>query len=313
MNPLRPSFKVGVLCGGDSSERAISLRSGKAVLQGLSRAGLRARRIDPRNVPLTANALSGIDLAFIALHGRGGEDGTVQKKLEKAGIPYVGSDPHGSWLAFNKVAAKKIFDRLGIPTPSWRVFDRRNYKELGNFPTPFFVKPVADGSSIGVFLVEDFSQSAEKIIRALKKYPLLLAEKRIEGREFTVGILGKRALSVIELRPKRKFYDFRAKYTRGMTEYLVPAPIPEPWRKRFQQLALKVHEILGLRHLSRIDFMADSQGQPFVLEANTIPGFTELSLLPKAAREAGISFDDLCLKLVQMAWQTNQENGKTKR
>ncbi|MBI4115285.1 MAG: D-alanine--D-alanine ligase [Candidatus Omnitrophica bacterium] len=303
-----PKLKVGVLSGGTSSERPISLRSGKAVLNGLKKSGFSVLRIDPKDSHKTRKALRRIDLAFIALHGKGGEDGTIQSRLEKAKIPYVGSNPKGSRLAIDKAASKRIFERSGIPTPSWRTFSKRNWKELESFPTPFFVKPIDDGSSIGVFLIEDFPQSVEKLIHALVEYPLLLAERRIEGREFTVGILGKRALPVVELKPRGEFYDYHCKYTKGMTEYLVPAPIPDAWRRRFQQLALKAHQALGLRDFSRIDLMADSEGNPYVLEANTIPGFTELSLLPKAAKEAGISFEELCSQLVRMAWK--RRNGK---
>ena len=300
---------IGVFCGGSSSERAVSLRSGKAVLQALKRSGVSVLKVDPRNSHQFRRALSEIDLAFIALHGKGGEDGELQLRLEKAGIPYVGSDPVGSHLAFEKIKAKEIFDREKIPTPRWRTFSRKDWKELENFPAPFFVKPAADGSSIGVFRVEDFRESAEKLIHALKQYPLLLAEEAVEGGEFTVGILGKQSLPVIELRPRRKFYDYRAKYTRGMTEYLVPAPISEKLKRKFQLLALKVHGALGLRDFSRVDLVTDRAGNQFVLEANTIPGFTELSLLPKAAQEAGISFEALCLRLVAFAWK--RRNGKT--
>lgn len=299
-------LRIGVLTGGDSSERAISLRSGKAVFKGLLQNGFKTCRIDPRNKFRAQKALSQVDLAFIALHGKGGEDGSIQRRLERLGIPYVGSDEHGSRLAFNKVEAKKVFERAGIPTPPWKVVNQRSWQTLEDFPTPFFVKPVANGSSIGVFLVEDFKRSAEKLMQAFKQYPVLLIERQIVGRELTVGILGKGALPVVELRPKRRFYDYRAKYTRGMTEYLVPAPIPDSWRRKFQKLALKVHEVLGLRDFSRIDLMVDRNGEGYVLEANTIPGFTELSLLPKAAREAGISFENLCLRLVQMAWRRNR-------
>jgi len=303
-------LRVGVFSGGASSERAVSLRSGRAVQKALLEAGVSVIPIDPRNPRRLQSALSQINLAFLALHGKGGEDGSIQARLEKAGIPYVGSDPLGSRTAFQKVKAKRIFEREGIPTPPWRTFTPRDWQKLQNFPAPFFVKPVAEGSSIGVFLVEDFAQSVEKITQALVRYPVLLAEKKIVGREFTVGILGNRALPVVELRPRRSFYDYRAKYTRGMTKYLVPAPIPLDWRRRFQRLALRVHQALGLRDFSRIDLMAEGDGVPFVLEANTIPGFTELSLLPKAAQEAGISFERLCLELVGMAWK--RQNGKTK-
>lgn len=299
-----------MLCGGNSSERAISLRSGRAVLTGLSRAGFAVWPVDPRNPRQLRCALSQIDVAFIALHGKGGEDGSIQRCLERRGIPYVGSDVKGSGLAFDKVKAKRILERHGIPTPRWCVVNRQNWKRLKQFPTPFFVKPVADGSSIGVFLVEDFGQEAEKITRALDRYGRLLVERRIVGREFTVGILGERVLPVVELRPKGRFYSYHCKYTRGMTEYLVPAPIPEAWRKRFQAVARQMHQRLGLRDLSRVDLMADSLGRPYVLEANTIPGFTELSLLPKAAKKAGISFEALCKRLVTLAWERGRGNGQ---
>jgi len=300
---------VGVFSGGRSSERAVSLRSGQAVRTALKNCGFSVLAIDPRNPARTRRLLSRIDLAFLALHGKGGEDGTIQRRLERAKIPYVGSDARGSCLAFDKNRAKRLFRRFHIPTPRWKIFNRRDWKKLERFPAPFFVKPVADGSSIGVFLVEDFSESAEKILLALKHYPMLIAEEKITGREFTVGILGKRALPVIELRPKRDFYDYKAKYTAGLTDYLVPAPIPSRWCQRFQQVALRVHQSLGLRDFSRVDLMANEWGEPFVLEANTIPGFTALSLLPKAAREAGISFEELCLQLVKMAWR--RTHGKT--
>jgi len=300
--------RVGVFSGGRSSEREISLRSGKAVLEALARSGVPVLPIDPSRARETRRALSEINLAFLALHGKGGEDGSIQIELERAGIPYVGSDPRASRLAFNKVEAKRRFERSGIPTPAWRTFNRKNWRALKSFPAPFFVKPVAGGSSIGVFLVEDFTRSVEKIMQALDGYSELLAEERVGGREFTVGILASRALPVVELRPKREFYDFTAKYTSGMTEYLVPAPIPTAWRRRFQGTALRVHWTLGLRDFSRVDLMADGKGKPYVLEANTIPGFTELSLLPKAAREAGISFEELCLRLIRMAWK--RKDGK---
>lgn len=302
-------LRIGLFSGGHSSERKISLRSGQAVFQALKHSGVSVIPIDPRHSRRMEAALPQIDLAFLALHGKGGEDGTIQERLERAGIPYVGSDPQGSRLAFDKIEAKKRFQRAGIPTPDWRTFDRKSWHELKKFSAPFFVKPVADGSSIGVFLVEDFANSAEKIIRALEEYPLLFAEERIAGREFTVGILGTRALPVVELVPKRKFYDYRSKYTPGMTEYLVPAPIPKAWRLRFQRLAVQVHRVLGLRDFSRVDLIGDGEGRPYILEANTIPGFTELSLLPKAAQEAGISFSELCLNLVRRAW--GRRNGKT--
>jgi D-alanine-D-alanine ligase len=302
------NLKVGVLCGGISSERAVSLRSGRAVSGALKRAGISVFRTDPKFSLDFKKALLRMDIAFIALHGQGGEDGSIQKRLEEAEIPYIGSDAKASWLAFNKAEAKRKFKKAGIPTPDWLMVHSKNWRKLETFGTPFFIKPVANGSSIGVFLVEDLAHSAVKITRAHRTYGALLAEKRIDGREFTVGILGTQSLPVIELRPKRVFYDYCAKYTKGMTEYLVPAPIPSSWRRKLQDLAQRTHKALALRDFSRVDMMMDHKGRAYVLEANTIPGFTELSLLPKAAREAGISFKDLCLRLLQMALA--RKNGK---
>lgn len=302
---LSPNLKIGVLYGGSSSERAISLKSGRAVLRALKQAGFSARWIDPKQVQKLAARLHTIDLAFIALHGKGGEDGTIQQYLEKKKIPYIGSGPAGSRRAFDKVLSKKIFLQSGIPTPSSLMIEGSNWKKrLSRFPVPFFVKPSCEGSSIGAFPVEDFRREAEKLRRHLNRFGRLLVEKKMEGREFTVGILGQKPLPVIELRPKRKFYDYKAKYTKGMTVYDVPAKIPAPLARKMQRMALKVHRSLGLRDFSRVDMMLDASGDIYVLEANSIPGFTEFSLLPKAAKEAGISFEQLCVQLV--AWAYNR-------
>lgn len=309
-SPLR----VSVLCGGDSSERKISLRSGKAVYAALKRAGYKTRRVDPRDWSKTRRALRLTDVAFIALHGRGGEDGIIQKKLEKEGVPYIGSDAASSFRAFDKAVAKAIFHKEGIPTPPGLAAPTAGWeKKIQSLKLPLFVKPSQEGSSIGVYEIEDFSHAAEKIKSSLKAFGSVLVEEKIEGREFTVGVLGNQALPVVEMRPKRSFYDFRAKYTKGMTEYEVPARIPAKLAKKMQTLALKVHRALGLRDFSRVDFMADRQGRPYVLEANSIPGFTELSLLPKAAKVAGISFEELCSILVKFACQRGKVHGKEKK
>ncbi len=301
---LSKSLKVGILSGGYSSERKISLRSGRAVYEALSRIGFSLLRIDPASPDLMAQKLAKIDVAFLALHGAGGEDGKIQRYLEKRQIPYIGSTPEGSRQSFDKGIAKRIFLNQRIPTPSSVRIRASNWKEqLTRFPKPFFIKPLRDGSSVGIFLVEDLKKSVEKIKQALSEYGELLAEKKIFGREFTVGILGKKPLPVIELVPKRSFYDYRAKYTRGMTEYRVPAPIPKSLSRSLQSLALKVHQTLQLRDFSRVDIMVDTRGNPYVLEANSIPGLTELSLLPKAARAACISFEELCYRLIQWAHQ----------
>lgn len=299
---LSKNLKIGVLAGGTSSERKISLRSGRAVFKALRRTGRKVVWIDPKNKSQFLAALKKIDLAFIALHGHGGEDGSIQAFLDRKNIPYIGSDACSSRTAFDKALSKKVFLRSHIPTSRYAVAEMRSWKRvIQRFGTPCFVKPLREGSSIGAFAVEDLDKMAVKIKRALKAYGPLMVEPKIDGRELTVGVLGKRALPVIEMRPKGAFYDYHSKYTKGMTDYIVPAKIPAKLARRLQAIALKTHRALGLRDFSRVDMMVDGRGRVYVLEANSIPGFTELSLLPKAARAAGISFEQLCLQLADWA------------
>ena len=302
--------RVGVFLGGKPRERVISLKSGMAVYQALKNAGLDVILIDTANGFHSKIKHGFIDLAFLALHGRGGEDGTVQRFLARRRIPYAGSNAKASALAFDKIRAKKLFLKHGIPTPDFDVLTQKNWKtKIRKWDPPYVIKPSSEGSSIGVFFVEHGQIKAKQIQASLKYYPRLLVEKMIKGREFTAGILGEKPLPVIELKPKRKFYDYKAKYTKGLTDYLIPAPVSSELAYQLQTIALKVHKILGLRDLSRIDFKVDSFNQPYVLEANSIPGFTETSLLPKAAREIGIDFTKLCLKLLKMA-QKRQRRGE---
>jgi D-alanine-D-alanine ligase len=297
-------LRIGVLYGGLSSERKISIRSGRAVTRGLKAAGFKTLHLDPRNASLFKRRLKQIDLAFLALHGKGGEDGQIQALLERARIPYIGADVRGSRNAFDKILSKKIFTHAGIPTAKYQLITRKTgIGPLKRMRLPLFVKPPKEGSSIGAFAVEDFAKDAVKVKNVLDAFGELLVEPKIEGRELTVGILGNQALPVIEMKPKSGFYDYHAKYTKGMTEYEVPARIPIKLAKQLQKIALKTHKALGLRDLSRVDIMVDQAGKPYVLEANSIPGFTELSLLPKAAKCAGISFENLCTRLVAFAWQ----------
>ncbi len=301
---LSKSLKIGVLYGGASSERKISIRSGRAVTRALKRSGFSARWIDPARPQAAKQACQKIDLAFIALHGRGGEDGTIQSRLEKLKIPYIGSDPRSSRLAFDKILAKRIFLKKKIATPRFAIVPPSHWKKVCvRFKPPFFVKPPQEGSSIGIYEVRSFEESADKIRNTARLYGTFLIEEKIAGREFTVGILGSRALPVVELKPKHGFYDYRSKYTKGMTDYLVPAPISRALSGKLQKMALAVHRALGLRDFSRVDLMVDENEKPYVLEANSIPGFTELSLLPKAAKAAGISFEQLCCELVGMAFR----------
>lgn len=298
---LLRTYKIGVLYGGISSERAISLKSGRAVSNALKKINIHSVLIDTSKTGYLKK-LSAVDLAFIALHGEGGEDGVIQRILERVRVPYTGSTPLASRNAFDKCRTKKILIKHKIRTPDFKQIkgNRGHIKGLANFGA-CFVKPSRNGSSVGIFSSEDPASDADKIKACVRNYKDVIIEKKIKGREFTVGIVGKEVLPVIELRPKRAFYDYKAKYTKGMTKYIVPAKISAKASKRMQRLALKTHQALGLRDFSRVDFMVDPKGKEYVLEANAIPGMTELSLLPKAAKKAGMKYEDLCLRILEEA------------
>lgn len=304
-NPKSGSFrkiKVGVVRGGTSAERRISLRSGRAVIKALRRCGVPVVSIDPADRSGFLKKIRRVDVLFVALHGSGGEDGVIQRELERYGIPFTGSPSAACRRSFDKGISKRYFERLGIPTPPYQVIDGKNWREKAErFPAPFFVKPLDGGSSQGVFLVEDFRDSAEKLRRSVRRFGKLLIEQRIVGRELTAGLLGDRALPVVEVRPSRPFYDYKAKYMAGMTVYDVPARIPAAVARKVQRIARKVYQGLGLKGFSRVDVMLDQKDRPFVLEVNSIPGLTEFSLLPKAARAVGISFEELCLRVLKDA------------
>jgi len=296
--------QICVLFGGSSHEREISIRSGTAVADALTRCGFEVSQLDARNGWREKLKQKKPDAVFVALHGSGGEDGEVQKTLDNLGIPYVGSGPAASLDAFDKLRSKKIFEKESIPTPPWILMTQKNWKKkITELAIPLFIKPVADGSSIGVELIESTEELEPIIQKSIDEYQAVIAERAIQGREFTVGIIGDQALPVLEVRPKRRFYDYTAKYTKGLTDYLVPAPIDENLAMQLQALALKTHAALGLRDFSRVDLIVDLAGNAYVLEANSIPGFTETSLLPKAAQAVGIGFDELCAKLVDLTYQ----------
>ncbi|MEK6775367.1 MAG: D-alanine--D-alanine ligase [bacterium] len=293
-------MRIGVLMGGLSAEREISLRSGKAVFEALKRKGYNAVCIDPARDLGLQMLRRKVDAAFICLHGTPGEDGTVQGLLEFMGIPYTGSGVLASAAAMDKIVAKELLIYHGIPTPAFEV--NENGKTAGKrVPLPVIVKPAKQGSTIGVTRVK-IKKDLEKAIRFARKFgPKVLIEKFVKGRELTVGILDDMPLPVVEVRPMSGFYDFKSKYTPGRTEYLVPAPITGRMARRLQGLALSAHSALGCSGASRVDIMLARGDDPYILEVNTIPGMTETSLLPKAAIEAGISFDDLVERILVMA------------
>ncbi|MFH0880864.1 MAG: D-alanine--D-alanine ligase [Lentisphaerota bacterium] len=288
--------KVAVLMGGPSSERDVSLRSGAAIAKGLRQAGYSVSEVDVTVRQL--NVPEGIEAVFIALHGEFGEDGTVQDLLRQKGIPYTGSGPEASRLAFDKAASKKVLGKNNIPTPAWEILDHSHSRRI---PVPLVVKPSRQGSSIGVHLVFEDGQWVAAFEDVLAYDREVLVEAYIDGHELTVGVVNGQVLPVIEIRAPDGFYNYNAKYSRGLTEYLVPAPLDEAVTRACQDYALRTFEVLGCAGMGRVDLRMNSKGELFVLELNSIPGFTETSLLPKAAAAAGISFPDLCDRILRSA------------
>lgn len=296
--------------GGTSREREVSLRSGKNVLAALERKGFDAVGLDvDANIALALRKQK-IEVAFVVLHGKPGEDGTVQGLLELMGIPYTGSGILASALALNKLASKKIFREEGIPTPPYAFLPKNNSTPMTAITQrlgfPLVVKPLEEGSSYGVVIL----RKAKEVVPALRKqhreYGDLLAEKYISGMTVTVGILGcgtgTRALPVLELVPKNAFYDLEAKYTPGLTEFIIPARLPQRHYRELQEQALRAHHTLNCHGFSRVDAIVDTKlGKPFILEVNTIPGMTNLSDLPAEANAAGISYDVLVLEMLESA------------
>jgi D-alanine-D-alanine ligase len=303
--------KVGILAGGPSSEREISLRSGKAVYNALTEEGIDAVLLDVADDVCETLRDNKVDVAFIALHGRFGEDGTVQKMLEDMRLPYTGSGAQASRLALDKIASKEAFVRFGIRSPEYVVFEKNGYRveDARDLGLPVVVKPYLEGSSIGLSVVRDKDGLSRAVAKAFEYGSRALVEEYINGRELTVGILGDKPLPVIEIVTKENVYDYKAKYADPETKYLVPAPIDGAIFRDAQHLGVRTHKSLGCRCFSRIDMMMSRSGELFVLEANTIPGMTERSLLPKAAQAAGLSFGSLCVTLVKDALARWDNNG----
>jgi D-alanine-D-alanine ligase len=293
-------MKVAVLAGGVSGEREISQRSGAAVAKALRSMGVRLVEVDVKSCQVEVPA--GTDICFLCLHGSYGEDGTLQAELDTMGMAYTGSGAVASALAFDKLRAKEVMGAAGIPLAEGIAWTKEN-----DWLPPYVLKPVSDGSSLGVHLVRT-EVEAEKARKAAGKWkgPMMI-ERLVEGAELTVGIVGKQALPVVEVRPTQGFYDYRNKYTAGSTKYLCPAPLAKEKALELQELAKKAHEALGCEILSRVDFLVDAEGTAVVLEVNTIPGMTDLSLLPRAGQAAGIDFGNLCLKILEFSWARNQK------
>ena len=292
--------------GGVSEERDVSLRSGKGVADALRQKGHDVIALDLTAADIEPVRAAAPDVAFIALHGRFGEDGAVQALLDEAGIPYTGADPQASRAGMDKMASKCFFITHDLPTPpfrlvtttqSWRQIDTA-VQETG---LPLVVKPLKQGSSIGVSIVRNEEEVAVGLARAFKYGHQALLERYIVGREFTVGILDETPLPVVEIRTPQQFFNNDAKYSDAATELICRPDLSPRAYERLQAIALGAHRAIGCRHFSRVDMMIEADGSPYVLEVNTIPGLTERSLLPMAARAAGLEFPDLCERLIEIA------------
>ena len=295
--------KVAVLLGGKSAERAVSLKSGAMVLQALQRRGIDAHPFDPAERGLDALVKEQFERVFIALHGRFGEDGTVQGVLEWLGLPYTGSGVLASALAMDKLRTKRIWQSERLPTPPYALLDAKSdfkavAKRLG---LPLMVKPASEGSSIGMSKVRATAKLNDAYVLAAKYDRVVIAEKFVEGIELTVAILGDQVLPIIKLETPRDFYDYDAKYVAEDTRYLIPCGLSASKQRQVQALCLKAFRTLGCQGWGRVDLMLNRQGRPSLLEVNTSPGMTDHSLVPMAARAVGISYEDLCLRILERA------------
>lgn len=313
-NSTRPSsphklstLDITVLAGGPGMEREVSLNSGQAVRDALVRLGHRVELCDIGPQDLSALDRPA-DFVFIALHGEFGEDGAVQAELERRRIPYCGSNATASRLAMDKVQAKRRFEDRGIPTPKYVVADRHNVDKIASLFEPVaVVKPVSSGSSVDTTIARTPAALQSAARSVVDKYGSALVEQFVAGRELTVGILGDVALPICEIRTRREFYDYQAKYIDDDTQYLFEIDLPASLQSRAQEISLAAHRALGCEVFSRADVMVDSKTlEPFVLEVNTIPGFTSHSLLPKAAARVGIGFDALCQRIIELSLATKR-------
>lgn len=296
--------KVAVMFGGKSAEREVSLRSGTAVLTALQAAGVDAFAFDPKDQPLQALEQSGAARVFIVLHGRGGEDGSMQGALQQLGLPYTGSKVLGSALAMDKIRCKWLFQAQQLPTAPFAVVHSNDTDFAGLLASlggKVMVKPANEGSSIGMSAASTADELQQAIAQALKYDTEILVERWINGREFTVAILNGQVLPVVEMRTPRAFYDYEAKYQANSTEYLCPAPLSAEQTTAMQDSALKAFNAVGASGWGRVDIMLDNDGQHYLLEVNTVPGMTEKSLVPMAAKAAGLSFQQLVLAILSQA------------
>ncbi len=293
--------KVAVLLGGKSAEREVSLDSGTAVLEALVRSGVNAEAFDPQQRSVTE--LVNYDRAFIVLHGRGGEDGQIQGVLEWLNVPYTGTGVQGSAIGMDKVKTKQVWQGSELPTAPYRIVTKDSDAAdiVNSLGLPLIIKPVHEGSSIGMSKVEKIEDFAEAIAKATEHDAVVMAEQWITGREFTIVVLNGQALPVIRLEPPQDvaFYDYEAKYNRNDVQYGIPCGLTEAEEQQLKALSLRAFQPVGASGWGRIDPMQDEQGNFWLLEVNTVPGMTSHSLVPKAAAAVGYSFDDLCVAILE--------------
>ena len=293
--------KVAVLMGGDSNERAVSLLSGEAVLHALKRLGINAEAFDPSSRDI--NEIQSYNRAFIALHGRGGEDGSMQAFLKSKNIAYTGSDSLSSAIGMDKLKTKLLWRSLNISTPDFlQVTEKTSYEEIMSaIGVPFFIKPSNEGSSIGIDKIKNEKQYQNAFLKTSKIDANVIVEKFVDGEEFTVAIVNDKTLPVIKIKPSNEFYDYQAKYIKDDTQYICPSGIEKQKEVSISKEALQAFKIIGCSSWGRVDFMMDKQGRHYFIEVNTSPGMTSHSLVPMAAKEVGINFDQLVLEILKTA------------
>lgn len=307
---LKKGLRVAVLMGGPSSEREVSLRSGKAVVEAVEKLGYLPLPFDASDNIAQKLIEEEIEVAFIALHGRFGEDGTIQRILEDLNIPYIGSGIKASVFALNKIRSKEVFISNNLLTPSFTQLNSisismSKFANSCKLKLPWVVKPAREGSTIGITIIKNRDEFIKACQLARKYDHDVLIEEYVSGKEITVGVIGAKKLTplpIIEIIPKKGFYDFEAKYTKGMTEFKIPASLSEDIYIKAQEIACKAHQALGCYGMSRVDMICGHNNQIYILEVNTIPGLTKLSLLPKAAAYMGMSFENLVDTLLSYAF-----------
>ncbi len=297
-------MKIGVLMGGDSSEREVSLSSGKAIVNACKQLEHEVTEFDPKEGFDSLSAdIKNVDLVFNALHGGDGENGVISSKLNKLKVKFTGSGEVASAICIDKNASKKIIKRKNYLTPNW-VFLKKDdvIPKVKRLSYPLVVKPNSEGSTIGLSIIHDESKLIEAIQLARVYDDNVLIESFIKGREIAVGIVAEESYPIVEIIPSHELYDYECKYTKGMTDYICPAEIEEKHSKRIHKISIEIHKLLGCRHYSRVDFRLDKNNKPWFLELNTHPGMTETSLLPKSANAAGFDFNSLIKKIIKQAF-----------